>query len=57
MAEKSLAAEKNRHVAALIMDEVLAELHSYNGSCLDMDDVAREIIYETVYEILKNHYK
>jgi len=57
MEEKTLADEKNRYVAEQAMGEVLAALHERYGSCLDMEEEARDLVEDAILTVLQKHYK
>ena len=57
MSEKTLADEKNRYVAEQAMREVLAALHEGYGSCLDMEEEARDLVEDAILTVLQKHYK
>lgn len=48
---------KNMGVAALAMDAVLTRLHEHYGSSLDMEEEARDIVTEAIFEVLQEHGK
>ena len=57
MEEKTLADEKNKYVAEQAMGEVLAALHERYGSCLDMEEEARDLVEDAILAVLQRHYK